>query len=73
MTTRQQDNKEMIGSAKGEKMVSKHGVWSQYPATNNKRRKTTVLIWEYVSERKKARQQGTDSICGERQQREKGE
>jgi hypothetical protein len=41
---RQQDNKEMIGSAKGEKMVSKHGVWSQYAATNNKRRKTTVLV-----------------------------
>jgi hypothetical protein len=55
------------------KMVSKHGVWSQYAATNNKRRKTTVLIGEYVSGRKKARQQGTDSICGERQRGENGE
>jgi hypothetical protein len=29
----------------GRKQIgSKHGVWSQYTATNNKRRKTTVLI-----------------------------
>jgi hypothetical protein len=49
-TTRQQDNKTTRQQGndwicKGrKKMVSKHGVWSQYAATNNKRQKTTVLI-----------------------------
>jgi hypothetical protein len=73
---RKQDNKttrKWLDLRREKKMASKHGVWSQYAATNHKKRKTTVLIWEYVSERKKARQQGTDSICGERQKRENGE
>jgi hypothetical protein len=60
----------MISICQGRKkrMVSKQGIWSQHTAHNNQQQEKKdnsfdLRICVIQEERKKARQQGNDSIC----------